>query len=134
MSEPTIFFFCTDPERALGLERLLPNFHIVCIDGGDIVEAMREKNVKIFSLSEELDNPNPIKRNTNVLLQNRKAQEYIKRNTSEQSEPSIMVFKVAPNIERTCEKLGYNLLNTSSKLNRKFELKISQYQSLSLPG
>ncbi|MCB9790758.1 ATP-grasp domain-containing protein [Candidatus Nomurabacteria bacterium] len=134
MSEPTIFFFCTDPERALGLERLLPNFHIVCIDGGDIVEAMREKNVKIFSLSEELDNPNPIKRNTNVLLQNPKAQEYIKRNTSEQSEPSIMVFKVAPNIERTCEKLGYNLLNTSSKLNRKFELKISQYQSLSLPG
>lgn len=134
MSDPTVFFFCTDPERALGLETLITNFHIVCVDGGDIIKSISDRGGKIFSLAQELGNPNPIKRNTNHLLQHPKAQEYVKKNLKKGEEPAVMVFKIAPNIERTCQTLGYNLLNTTSRLNRKFECKISQYQNLSIPG
>jgi len=123
---PTIFFVCTNPERALGLEKVLPNYHIVCIDNSPILKTLTNN---IFCLSKETTDS--IKRNSNSLLQHPLTQKYIRDNTPNNKIPNIIVFKVAPNIERTIDKLGWKILNTTSKLNHTFEHKISQYQILS---
>ncbi len=125
-----IFFVCNDPERALGLENVLDDYHIVCTDNNPFLKTAKEKNVKFFSLAKEEKKANPIFRNSNKLLQHHEVQKYIEENTPKDIKPNIIVFKVSLQIEKTCEKLGYNLLNTTSALNKKFELKISQYNSL----
>lgn len=125
-----IFFVCNDPERALGLENILDDYHIICTDNHPLLKIAKERRIKFFSLAREEKKANPIFRNSNRLLQHHEVQRYIKKNTPKGVKPNIIVFKVSLQIEKTCEKLGYNLLNTTSALNKKFELKISQYNSL----
>lgn len=127
---PTIFFVCNDFERALGLELLLPNFHIVCIDYNHGIEVARKAGAKIFCLEESLGSKNPIYRNSNRLLNVHEVQDYIKKNTTDGETPNVMFFKIAPNIEQTCKQLGYKILNTTADLNQMFELKLSQYEKL----
>lgn len=132
--QPTIFYLCNDPERALGLEKVLSNYHIVCTDNNPMVDALIADGVKIFSLARHLQEDKPIFRNSNRLLQHSAVQQYIKENTPPNETPNIMVFKIAPNIERSATTLGYKVLNTSAELNRKFENKIPQYQTLTKEG
>jgi hypothetical protein len=127
---PTIFYICNDFERALGLERFLPNFHIICIDYNKGIDAARKVGAKIFCLEEALSTKNPIYRNSNKLLNVHEVQEYIKTHTPVETVSNVMFFKIAPNIEQTCKQLGYNILNTSADLNQMFELKLSQYDKL----
>ncbi|MDD3648049.1 MAG: ATP-grasp domain-containing protein [Candidatus Dojkabacteria bacterium] len=125
-----IFFVTNDPERALGLEKLVANYHIVCIDDNDIVDYIEKSNVNIYSLEKSLKKQNIIMRNSNRLLWQEDVQEYIKKNSKSNNEGFLMFFKIAPNLERSAHKMGFELLNTSSLLNRKFELKLSQYEVL----
>jgi len=125
-----IFYICNDPERALGLELVVEDFHIVCIDNSPFIRTARKAGVKIFSLAEINENPNPIYRSSAKLLENTKVQEYINKNTPKGEIPNIVVFKVSLKIEKICREKGYKLLNTTSALNKKFELKISQYNNL----
>lgn len=128
--EKPIFFICNDPERALGLESIIENYHIICSDNNPFLDTVIEKGIKVFSIAKEEKRINPIFRNSNRILKNQKVQEYIQKNTPANTKPNIIVFKVSLQIEKTCEELGYNLLNTTSALNKRFELKISQYNNL----
>jgi predicted ATP-grasp superfamily ATP-dependent carboligase len=123
-----IFFVTNDAERAIGLENVLDNYHIICIDDNDIVGYMLNSEVKIFCLEKKLTKLNAIFRNSNRLLQTEEAKNHIKNNSS--GKGYLMFFKIAPNLEKTASKMGFDLLNTSSKLNRMFELKIPQYKFL----
>ncbi len=124
-----IFFVTNDPERGLGLEKLLENYHILCIDDNGIVDYLIKENVKVFSLEKEMQKTNPIFRNSNRLLNHNLTQKYIKENTKLKN-GYLMFFKIAPNLATSARKLGFDILNTSSKLNHKFELKLSQYESI----
>ncbi|WKZ31197.1 MAG: ATP-grasp domain-containing protein [Candidatus Dojkabacteria bacterium] len=126
---PTIFYICNDPERALGPEAFIDNYHIVCIDNSPLLPLLKAKGIKYFSLGETLGDSNTIFRNSNKLLARKEVQEYIAANCGDQA--YVQFFKIAPNIERESAKLGYTVLNSSSVLNRKFENKLSQYESLS---
>ncbi len=128
--DTTIFFICNDPERALGLELFLPNFHIICIDDNPIIDYIIEKGGNVFCLERELGKSNTIFRNSNKLINQPCVQDYIKQHTPEDEVPKVIFFKIAANIEKTCENLNYWVLNTSSDLNKKFETKISQYELL----
>ncbi|MFC1780155.1 hypothetical protein ACFLY9_00460 [Patescibacteria group bacterium] len=123
-----IFFATNDAERALGLEKLLNNYHIICIDENDIVDYLEKDNVKIFCLEKKLGKLNGIFRNSNRLLNHKFTTEYISSKTKNIG--YLMFFKIAPNLERTANKLGFKILNTTSELNRKFELKLSQYDAI----
>lgn len=129
-STKPIFFVCNDPERALGLEHIIENYHIICSDDNPFIQIAKERGIQIFSLAKIEGKTNPIFRNSNRLLKHKKVQEYIKKNTPKNEKPNIIVFKVSLQIEKTCAKLNYNLLNTTSALNKRFELKISQYNNL----
>jgi GTP-binding protein EngB required for normal cell division len=127
-ADSPIFFATNDAERALGLERLLNNYHIICIDDNDMIGYLQKENVNIFCLEKKLGKLNGIFRNSNRLLNHKFAQEYISSKTNNSG--YLMFFKIAPNLERTADKLGFKILNTTSELNRKFELKLSQYDAI----
>ena len=127
--EAPVFFITNDPERALGLENVLNNYHIVCIDHGDIVDYMEKSGVKIFCLEKKLGKKNIIFRNSNRLLNHELTQKYIKENSD--GNGYLMTFKISSAFEKTAKKMGFQILNTSAELNKKYENKISQYETLS---
>lgn len=125
-----IFYICNDPERAIGLELSIPNYHIVCIDNPATISSMRDSGVNIFSLSEQLSQINPIPRNSYKLLSHKLVQKYIADNTPDGRTAKVIFFKISPKLEKLSTDLGYKVLNTTSKLNTKYENKISQYNEL----
>lgn len=131
MTLPTLFYICNDPERALGLDQVLPNYHIVCIDNSPLIPLMRDNGIKVFSLGEEQKDANLLPRNSAMLLKNQSAREYISANTPEGTKPNVIFFKISPRLEKLASLLDYNVLNTSSVLNRLFENKLSQFKELS---
>jgi hypothetical protein len=123
-----IFFATNDAERALGLEKVLNHYHILCIDDNNIIDYLLEKQVKVFCLEKELGKTNAIFRNSNRLLRHKLTKEYIKGFAPKNG--FFMFFKIAPNLEKTARKMNFKVLNTSSDLNREFELKMPQYRFL----
>ncbi len=123
-----IFYVTNDAERALGLEKLVQNFHIICIDDNEIVDYMKNAGVKVFCLEKELGEKNTIFRSSVKLLRHPKTQEYIKSFNSQGG--FVMTFKISPAFEKFAQSLGLDSLNTTAALNRKYENKISQYQNL----
>ncbi len=108
-----IIYVTNDPERALGIEDIISNYHILCIDDSYILNFIKS----YYSLKK--DNPNiEIFRNSNKLLQESKSKEFI----GQFKNPYFMFFKIAPNIEFTLNHK--NILNTDSWLNRKYENKL----------
>lgn len=131
-SKIPLFFICNDFERALGLEKLLENYHIVCIDNNTALSSLKS-HTKVFCLEEELGKTNPIFRNSNKLLTTTEVIEYIKSH-SDKDIPNLIFFKIAPNIEQTCKENEFKILNTTSEMNRMFENKLSQYEILNPLG
>ncbi len=108
-----IIYVTNDPERALGVENIIPNYHILCIDDSYILNFIKS----YYSLKK--DKPNiGIFRNSNKLLHESDAKKFIKQFKN----PYFMFFKIAPNIEVTLNHK--NILNTKAVLNRKYENKL----------
>ena len=108
-----IIYVTTDPERSLGLEKVLPNFYIVCMDNSYILNFQK----KYFSLKKDFPEIE-IKRSSVKLLLNKNTQKYI--NSIDKA--NFMFFKISKEIENVMN--GKNILNTSSLLNKKYENKI----------
>lgn len=128
---PPIFYICNDPERALGLEKGVKNFHIICIDDNPIIDYLQNAGANVLSLNRATGEKNGIYRNSKIALEHQLTQNYIKDHTPSGQTPNAMFFKIAANIEYTAQKLGYKVLNTNSTLNKRYENKISQYETLS---
>ena len=50
-----IFFVTPDPHWGIGLEDIIPNYHIVCLDNSPVVPLLRVSGVNIFCLEEFLN-------------------------------------------------------------------------------
>ncbi|MCA9376769.1 ATP-grasp domain-containing protein [Candidatus Nomurabacteria bacterium] len=122
-----IFYITNDSERAIGLEEIV-DLHILAIDDSWLARQIHNKTHKVFILEREIGILNPIFRNSNKLLQEPLTQEYIDHHSQDIRQG--MVFKIAPNIERTAQALGIQLLNTTSQQNQRFENKIPQLEFL----
>jgi hypothetical protein len=126
-----IFYVTPDVERAIGLENLFPNFHIICLYKNEIIDYMRRSKVKVFCLEERRDKSEKNRyRYSNYILTHPLVQQYIQEQNGQRN-GYLMFFKIAPNIERSAKEMGFSILNTSAKLNAQFELKLSQYFELS---
>ena len=126
LKDNPLFYVTCDAERALGLEDLLHNYHIVCLEDSQVVDLLVKTNKNILCLEKEIGSL--YEKNSNKLLKNKIVQDYIRRYAK--TSGYIQFFKIAPNLELTSNKLNLKILNTNSNLNRKYELKISQYKSL----
>ena len=109
-----IIYVTNDPERSLGVEKILDNFYTLCIDDSYILNFLNN----YYSLKRTIPNID-IFRNSNKLLQQKQIKQYL----SSIDNKSFMFFKIAPNLELSLK--DNSILNTKSNLNRKYENKIT---------
>lgn len=126
INEP-IFFVTNDAGRAIGLQKLLPNYHIVCLDDSPLVNYLIKGGVSIFCLEKELNKKNIFNRNSGVLLDHPLVQSFIEEK-SKGKIPNILFFKPQRKIEEIAKKNNFKLIGNSVELNRIFEDKISFYE------
>lgn len=111
-----IFFVTPTVGRAIGLETILPNFHIVCAQNSASVKLLQQNGVKVFCLKKNVKNSGKLLGESEVL-------DYIKNNSAGER-ANIITFKPSSMIEKICEKNNFRYLGNDSKINREWEDKI----------
>jgi len=122
-----IFYITNDITKGLGLEKLLPNYYLVCIDDHPIIDLLSKTGVNVFCLERKIGKKNVVYRNSGKLLAHCLVAEYIKDKACGQT-PWILYFKPSAKIDLICEKRGYKKIGNNAELNRIFEDKLSFYQ------
>ena len=128
-----IFYITLDPERALGIEDVLPDYTIICPYKSELVNKLKNRGANVVVLEDELKQKEvaeAIKKGTYGILQSDFLQKYITANVRSWT-PHIMILKNSQLIEDFCKKLGWKLLAPKAKVAEQFENKISQYKLLS---
>jgi len=129
LSDKSIFFLTRDPERGLGIESILDNYHLVHINRSQYRDYFDEIGLKYFCLESGDADLNSYTGSSRLLLNSDKVIDYF--NANKKSENYIQTFKISPAFEKKATTIGFPILNTSANLNRRFEDKISQFQNLS---
>lgn len=137
------FFYVTlDPERALGLEDVLPNYTIICpylsqltarLKDGTRNNRDRKDTFQLLALEEHIPTSEVegiIRRGTYGILLSRFVTEHIKKCRDSKKNVYVLVLKNSQLIEGYCRKQGWRLLTPSAKVAEEFENKISQYRLL----
>ncbi|MBU2577247.1 hypothetical protein KKA69_00275, partial [Patescibacteria group bacterium] len=119
-----IFYVTNDVSRAVGLEKILPDYHIVCLDDHPLVTYLLKEGVSVFCLERELGRQNEIARNAGTILSHPLVLSFIKEKSKKET-PNVLFFKPQKRIEFIAKKFGFNLIGNSTDLSRIFEDKIS---------
>ncbi len=120
-----IFYVTLDPEKALGVEDLLPSYHILYSENSQLTIPIKDEGIDIQNF------PKPAGTkifSTSKLLGIPELQKYIERTAH--GKPDILVFKNDRQIQKACQELGYNLLNPTPDLAKKLENKVAFSQFL----
>lgn len=120
-----IFYVANVADRGVGLENIIPNYHIICIDYDDEVEYLEKAGAKIFCLEKEFGKKNVIFRNSAVLLAQDVVKKYIKENTPEGLQSAVVVFKPSLAAEKIVLENNWKLLNNSAVLSKGIEDKFN---------
>ncbi len=112
-----IFFIAPNPNRAIGLEREMKDYHIICSQKNDIVDYLKKEKVPVLRLDSENIN------SSGKILQNKKVLNYIKRK-SKNRKANIITFKPSPKLQKICDENKFRYLGNDWRLNRKFEDKV----------
>lgn len=120
-----IFYVTNNVDKGVGLEKIIPNYHIVCIDYDDEVDCLIEKGVKVFCLEKEIGRKNIIFRSSALLLNHRLVKEYIKKNSSDNFPPAVILFKPTLAAEKITRINQWTILNNSAGLSRELESKLN---------
>ena len=127
LENATLFYLSNDPERALGLEDLLPNMHIVYIDSSQYRPYFEGVGIKSMCLADLGGDCNF--RSSAKLIRSPEFIKYFDRHKKARN--YIQTFKISSQFSFQVNKLGCISMNTSALLNRQFEDKISQYENIS---
>jgi hypothetical protein len=111
-----IFFVTPTLGRAIGLETVLPDFHIICAQTSDLADMLRAKGAKVLCLGRDI-------KNSGKLIGEKAVLDYIRQN-SVGRQANILTFKPSPMIELVCRKNKLRYLGNDSKLNRDWEDKV----------
>lgn len=123
------YYFCNDPERALGLEKVIPNFHIIYIDKSQYTDSFEREKINHFCWQDHLPEGTETYRNSYKLLKSSEFEKYFLQTKSEVN--YFQTFKISPAFAKKVADFGGVLVNTDASLNRKFEDKLSQFKELS---
>lgn len=121
-----IFFVTPDVKRAIGIEDLLPNYHIICSYNDPLIPILRKRGVKIFCLEEILRNDALLINNSGSLLSHDLVVNYI--NYHSHNIPHIMYFKPSVKIDLIIKTKGYRAIGNNFSLNEQFENKIKFFE------
>jgi len=120
-------YICNDPERALGLEKVIPNYQVAHIDLSQYLDDFKSNGIKYFCWQEheaEISLRSSIK-----LIRSDRFLDYY--NLEKDKKTYIQTFKISPAFQQSVTNLGATLANTNAELNRMFEDKISQFENIS---
>lgn len=120
-----IFYIANSADHGVGLEKIIPNFHIICIDHDDEADYLAKQGIKIFCLEKENGKKNVIFRNSALLLREPKVLEYIKKNSSESLPPAIIFFKPSAAAEKIASFRHWRILNNGAELTAELEDKLN---------
>ena len=67
-SNSSFYYICNDPERALGLEKIIPNFHVIYIDKSSYTEIFEKEKINHFCWQDHLPEGALTYRNSYKLL------------------------------------------------------------------
>lgn len=126
ISEP-IFYVTNDVAKGIGLEDLLQNYHIVCLDDHPLVDYLLKAGISVFCLERELRQRNTIFRSTSRIIDHPLVLEYIEKESGGVV-ANILFFKPTSKIDFVCQKHGFKKLGNSVDLNRQFEDKVLFYE------
>lgn len=127
MTDKPIFYITNDVARGIGIENLLPNYHIICLDDHPLVDYLVKAGVKVFCLERVLKQRNKIFRSTSKIIDHPLVLNYIQKESRSQT-PQILFFKPSPKIDLICKKYGFNQIGNLASLNRQFEEKTLFYE------
>ena len=126
------YYICNDPERALGLEKLIPNFHVVYVDKSQYTEVFENQKINHFCWQDHLPNGTLTYRNSYKLLKSLEFAKYFAQTKSQVN--YFQTFKISPAFAKKVKDFGGVLINTDASLNRRFEDKLSQFREISNLG
>ncbi|MBU4361029.1 ATP-grasp domain-containing protein [Patescibacteria group bacterium] len=112
-----IFFVAPNPSRAIGLEKEIKNYHIICSQNSDAASCLKKEKVEVFCLD------NGSIKNSGKILENKKVISYIKKK-SKDKKANIITSKPSPKLQKICDENKFRYLGNDWKLNRKFEDKV----------
>ncbi len=119
----SIFFITPDLKRGLGLDGILPDYHIICGHFDPLIPQLRKQGVQIFCLDESGHHDEKKYNNTGKILENEETVSYINKKSKETT-PVIMYFKPAKKIDSVLDKHKWIKAGNNSDLNECFENKI----------
>ncbi len=125
--EDPIFYVTNDVGRGIGLEGLLPNYHIVCLDDHPLVNILQEDGVSVFCLERVLKQKNALLRNAATILEQPAVLSFIKEK-SLGKKANLLFFKPQRKMEILAAKHGFNLLGNPVAVNRLFEDKVAFFE------
>jgi len=109
-----IFFVTPNPIYAIGLEKNIKSYFVICSQKSDIVQYLRKEKIPVLCLDDD-----KIK-NAGKILTNEKVIEYIK-SRSKNNVANVITFKPSPMIQRVCRDNSFRYLGNDWKLNRDLE-------------
>lgn len=126
----SIIFCSQDVERVLGLEQLIPNLSVICLNRNALSTFIEKKVAHLFCLEDY----EPVKDATSTfdLLNHPLVQKFIKKISPSQA--NILVFKNIPKVEKLAQKKGWKLLNNPATFNQLFEDKINFVKECEIAG
>ena len=131
-SNSSFYYICNDPERALGLEKIIPNFHVIYIDKSSYTEIFEKEKINHFCWQDHLPEGALTYRNSYKLLKSLEFAKYFAQTKSEVN--YFQTFKISPAFMKKVKDFGGVLINTDASLNRRFEDKLSQFREISNLG
>lgn len=120
-----IFYVANVADRGVGLENIIPDYHIICIDHDDEVDYLESSGAKVFCLEKKFGKKNIIFRSSAILLGQDAVKDYIKENSPKGSVPAIVVFKPSLAAEKIALENNWKILNNSAILSREIENKLN---------
>ncbi len=115
-----IFYISLDPERAIGIEDLIPSYHILYSEGSQLAIPIANSGVNIKNFPKKHDEKI---NSTAKMLENPELKNYIQKHTHEN--PDILVFKNDETIENICKINNFHVINPSYKLGKELENKVN---------
>lgn len=128
LTKPLIFF-CREAERALGLEKLLSNYHIACVEDSPLVDELIRQNISVFCLEKELpaqDFSSLKNKSTLELINHELLLKWIKTLTNDSF--YALVFKPVKALEFKIKQIGGILLQSTLGESTQFENKLFQVE------
>src|SRR3990167_10433228 len=117
-----IFFISPDVKRGLGLEDLLPDYHLLCSYADPLNPVLTRTKARLFCLEDAPSNKKNLPKNSGNLLSDVRVQNYIKNHST--VSPYISYFKPSLKIDFLLKKYKYRSIGNHFELNEKFENKI----------